>query len=187
MSTQNVKIRKGSLLVSEPMMVDNYFKRSVVLITEKSETGFVGFILNKVVDIKINEALNQFESFNHPLYFGGPVQRDTIFYIHTKGEIIEGSTIIQKGLYWGGDFEKVAEMVKANLINESEIKFFIGYSGWEPGQLEGELESEYWIVSESKVENVMSGNYKNLWGNVLKNMGNEFALLSNFPEHPQLN
>ncbi len=187
MSTQNVKLHKGSLLVSEPMMVDNYFKRSVVIITEKSETGFVGFILNKVVDMKINEALNHFENFNHRLYFGGPVQRDNIFYIHTKGEVISGSTKIQNGLYWGGDFEKVAEMVKNNLLQESDIKFFIGYSGWEPGQLEGELESESWIVSEANVDNVMSDNYKNLWGNVLKTMGNEFALLSNFPEHPQLN
>jgi putative transcriptional regulator len=180
-------IQAGSLLISEPMMSDNYFKRAVVVIAEHNESGTVGFILNKVVDIKINEALAHFESFDYPLYFGGPVQRDNIFYIHTLGESIPGSTRIIDGLYWGGDFDTVTALIKSNSINESDIKFFIGYSGWDPYQLEAEITKDAWMISKATIGSVMTQSYKDLWGNVLKTMGNEFALLSNFPEYPQLN
>ena len=88
MKTMKKKIAKpgqGSLLISEPFLLDSYFKRAVVLIGEHDQHGTIGFILNKPTDVNINDAVEDFPSFQVPLYFGGPVETDTLFYIHTIG------------------------------------------------------------------------------------------------------
>ena len=82
---------QGSLLVSEPFLLDSYFKRAVVLLSEHDSQGTLGFILNKPTDVKLNEAVDDFPEFDVPLYFGGPVETDTLFYIHTVGELITGA------------------------------------------------------------------------------------------------
>ena len=93
----------GSLLISEPFLADSCFKRSVVLLSEHDKHGTLGFILNKPTDLKLNEAVEDFPEFNVPLYFGGPVDTETLFYIHTLGNKLEGSREIAAGVFWGGD------------------------------------------------------------------------------------
>ena len=77
----------GSLLISEPLQADSFFKRSVVLVSEHDLKGTLGFILNKLTDVKLNDAVEDFPAFDAPLYFGGPVDTDTLFYIHTVGHL----------------------------------------------------------------------------------------------------
>ena len=83
--------KKGRLLVAEPFMEDPNFKRSVILLTGYSQDGVFGFMLNKPIDLKINNLIKDFPTFNAPVYFGGPVQSDSLFYIHSQGEFIEES------------------------------------------------------------------------------------------------
>jgi putative transcriptional regulator len=187
MPLNEIKPNRGRILVSEPTIGENFFNRSVVVIAEHNHEGTVGFILNKAVDLKVSEAVSDLEKIDLPLYLGGPVSRDNLFYLHTLGDQIEGSREIMKGLYWGGDFASIRNLILEGKIDDKQIKFFIGYSGWEPGQLEKEIEENSWVVAPTVKEEVMDANINDLWKKVLRGMGQDLALLSFFPENPSLN
>ncbi len=180
-------LKQGRLLVSEPFMRDNYFRRAVVILAELNEKGTVGFMLNKPVEMFVHEVIPKFSRTDHTIYFGGPVQRDQLFYVHTLGDKIANSILIAPGLLWLGDFEQVQKMVEKREIGQREIRFFIGYSGWESGQIEGEMEKKSWFVSKINREMVFDQDTKNLWGNAIKSLGKEFEPMANFPEDPMLN
>lgn len=178
---------QGSLLISEPFLLDSYFKRAVVLLSEHDSSGTLGFILNKPTDVKLNDAVEDFPQFDVPLYFGGPVETDTLFYIHTLGEKLKGAKEIVPGIWWGGDYEHLKFMIDTKQILPEQIRFYAGYSGWEPKQLEGELKEKAWLVSLADKRFTFFDNPKVLWSQVLRSMGNEYAILANFPEDPNLN
>jgi putative transcriptional regulator len=187
MDPNTIKPDKGTLLISEPFFTDPFFKRSVVLLIEHNEEGTLGFILNKPIDINLNEALDGFPDFNAKVYFGGPVRRDNLYYVHTLGEKLPGSYEVSPGLYWGGNFDILKSLINSGSVNEHDIRFFVGYSGWEPNQLDSEMNEQSWLVANSKIDYVMSEHADNLWGSILKDMGKQYAILANFPEDPSLN
>src|SRR5690606_33036284 len=117
-------------------MLDNNFKRSAVLVCDyvKAE-GTVGFILNKPLDMRVDDLVADFPEFDAEVFFGGPVQTDTIHYLHNVGELLDESTKIVDGVYWGGDFDKLKFLISQGLIEPKNIRFFVGYSGWSEGQL----------------------------------------------------
>jgi len=177
----------GMILVAEPFLLDSYFKRSVILLGEHGGEGTIGFILNKPTDMKLNDALEDFPRFDVPLYFGGPVQTDTVHFLHTLGNKLEGSKELLPGIYWGGELEALQLLIDTNQVSKDEIRFFAGYSGWNPRQLEQELQGKTWLLSKCKKEFAFSEEPNELWGNVLRSMGNRYAILANFPEDPSLN
>ncbi len=182
------KPAKGKVLISEPFLMDPNFKRSIVLLGEHNEEGSVGFILNKPTNLKLNQVLEEdFPEFDAPVFFGGPVQINTLQFIHRAGDIIDGGTQILDGLYWGGSYEVLRLLIEAKQVDPSDFRFFIGYSGWNPGQLEAELKINSWIVTSTTTENVFSNEPDKLWGDVLKKMGKKFAILASFPEDPSVN
>ncbi len=183
----NKKPAKGKFLVSEPFLEDPNFKRSVILLSEHNDEGTVGFILNKPVDAMINDAITDFPPFDSNIYFGGPVQTDTLHYIHVIGEKLPESKKIMNGIYWGGDFDILKLMIEAGQVKPSDIRFYVGYSGWGSAQLAKEIKEQSWILAPGNKQFTFSGNYKSLWRDVLKSMGKEYSILSNFPEDPSLN
>jgi putative transcriptional regulator len=185
-SLNKLKPAKGKLLIAEPFMEDPYFKRSVVLLTEYNKNGAFGFVLNKPMDISVNEVLKDFPEFNAPVFMGGPVQTDSLFYIHNQGKVIEGSQQINKDLFWAGNFDQLKQMIIDQQIFPNEITFFIGYSGWDYHQLKNEIEDESWIISDVK-SNLLDYTSHKLWQSSLQKMGPKYAMLSNFPEDPILN
>ena len=187
MAKNSLKPKRGRLLISKPYLHDPYFKRSVVLLTEHSDEGSVGFILNKQVDINIDQAIEEFPEFNSKLFLGGPVQKDSLYYIHTMGDTISESVEIGKGIYWGGNFEVLKVLIEAKKIKESELKFFMGYSGWSSDQLTNELKNDSWIVADINKTDIINSLPEKLWSVLISRMGKEYAVLANFPEHPSLN
>lgn len=182
-----LKPEKGRLLLAEPFMKDPYFKRSVVLLTEFNKEGSFGFILNKPLDVTVNDVIKEFPEFDAKVYMGGPVQTDSLFYIHNQGEFIEDSIKIANNLYWSGNYNQLKEMIIDQLIFPNEVKFFIGYSGWDYEQLINEIKQESWIIIENNYSDIKDLSNENLWYSTLQGMGGKFALLSNFPENPSLN
>ena len=126
MEKRIIKPKQGIILISEPSLHDFYFRQSIVLLAEHNEEGSFGIIINKPIEVRLNDLLKNFPDFNAPVYLGGPVKTDSIFYLHTKPKI-EGSLEIMKGLYWGGDIETIREMINLNQISENEIRFYVGY------------------------------------------------------------
>jgi len=185
--TNDIKPAKGKILISEPFLIDYYFKRSVVLLAEHNEEGSFGLILNKQVDLVLSDVLHDFPEFGAPVYLGGPVKTDSLYFIHTLGDRLENSLEITEGLYWGGDIEVVKELIILNKINSKEIKFFVGYSGWVSKQLEGELARNSWLVASIKAKQVMEANPDKLWKDSLKKLGKEYAYWANFPSDPIMN
>ena len=182
-----LKPRKGRVLLSEPFLSEPYFKRSVIILTEHNEEGSIGFILNKPLDISLPSAIPDFPKFNGSLYLGGPVNKNKLFFIHTVGNKIKGSTEIINGLFWGGDINLLIKLIEANKVSASEFRLFAGYAGWGVKQLDNEFKAKSWIVAEADVEQIMDENTNRLWGNILKTMGKEYAMIANFPENPSLN
>ncbi|MBN2485072.1 MAG: YqgE/AlgH family protein [Bacteroidales bacterium] len=179
--------QKGRILISEPFLMDNYFKRSVVLITEHNNEGTIGFVLNKPVDIPVNEVIENFPATNVELLLGGPVNTNTLHYIHTLGDIIPNSNRVIGNVFWGGDFDVVERLIRSGNLVPGQIKFFLGYSGWSPDQLEEELEDSAWLVGELPPEEIMTPMNRNYWKRHLRKLGKKYEMWSNFPEDPEMN
>lgn len=177
---------RGKLLISEPFLSDPCFKRTVILLSEHNEEGTTGFILNKPTDLSLNDGVQDFPEFDVPLYFGGPVHTDILHYIH-KVPNIEGCKEIIPGLYWGGNIEQLKVLMDTGQIKPGEIRFYAGYSGWMPNQLNSEIREKSWIISPVNVSVALNYNPASMWSEVLKSMGKEFAIIAGFPEDPGLN
>jgi len=185
--TNNIKPTKGKILISEPFLIDYYFKRSVVLLAEHNEDGSFGLILNKPVELQLSDIVKDFPSFDTPIYLGGPVKTDSLYFIHTLGNEIDDSMEISEGLFWGGDIEVVKELITIGKIGTEEIKFFVGYSGWVSKQLDGELARNSWLVANMNANDVMHSNPDKMWKKTLKTLGKDYEYWTNFPSDPTLN
>ncbi len=185
--SNNLKPVRGNILISEPLLADNYFKRSVVLLAEHNEEGSFGIIMNKPIDNKFNEIVSDFPEFGGQLFLGGPVSNSSLFFIHTLGDLIDNSLKIIDGLYWGGDIASVRELMLLRQINTNQIRFCIGYSGWGSKQLEDELQRNSWLVSGLPAETLMNTEPDKLWELALRKLGNEYSYWENFPIDPGLN
>jgi putative transcriptional regulator len=181
-----VKPSQGIILISEPSLYDFYFRQSVILLAEHSKDGSFGIIINKPIETRLNEILKDFPDFDAPLFLGGPVNTDSIFYIHTK-EGVERSMKIMDGLYWGGDIETIRNMIDLHRITKDDIRFFIGYAGWNPSQLEREIKEKSWILSHTNVDEIIRRNTSKLWNTHLKSMGQDYAIWANLPADPSFN
>lgn len=164
-------------------MLDPYFKRAAVLLCEHHEQGSLGFILNKSIDMGINDLMADFPSMDSEVYYGGPVQTDTLHYVHNIGDLLEDSVKVGDGIWWGGDFEKLKFLITSDLIKPNNIRFFVGYSGWSAGQLTDELESGSWLLADSDANYIFKTKPTELWSTAMHNKGSLFEVLANMPEN----
>ena len=177
----------GHFLISEPFMTDQNFQRTVVLLVEHGGEGSLGFVLNRRLDIGLSNLIEELPMFDAPVFMGGPVEQNTLHYVHRLGEKLPNSQQIGPGLFWGGEFEWVKDQILQGLLSPSDILFFVGYSGWGPGQLLKEIEDKAWIVAPENAGFVFQKDYSDLWRQVLKSMGPKYQIISNYPIDPRLN
>ena len=181
--------QKGSLLLSEPFMLDSHFQRSVILLCEHHpEDGSMGFVLNNRSSLMLGDLFPDMEDVHFPIYIGGPVEIESLYFIHNLGEIIPESVHLIEDIYIGGDFEQVFFLLKEGLIKPEQIKFFVGYAGWSPNQLEEEIQQNSWAVQQdfpSEIAFLSDG--EDLWKQALISLGPKYAHVAQFPQHPDLN
>jgi putative transcriptional regulator len=182
-----MKLKSGNIIVAEPFMGDPNFERTVVLLCEYTVQGAFGLILNQESDYRLNDILGSTIFVEMPLYIGGPVQKDTLHFIHKRHDLIKGGLELLPGLFWGGDFEDAVNCLNMNRLAINEIMFFIGYSGWGAGQLEDEVNRNSWMISKIDLNTILNQNPKLLWREVLKKMGGDFKVMANYPTDPRLN
>ncbi|MCB0596595.1 MAG: YqgE/AlgH family protein [Lewinellaceae bacterium] len=181
------EVSSGQVLLAEPFMLDPNFKRSAVLLCEHNEDGSVGFIMNKPLKMRIDELIDGFPEFDSEVFFGGPVQTDTIHYIHNVGDLVEDSVKVADGVYWGGDFEKLKFLIASNLVLPHNIRFFVGYSGWSEGQLNDEMGYGSWVLAEMDANYLFKSEPKKLWTQVMYNKGDTYSVIAQMPETSNFN
>jgi len=185
--SNNLKPAKGRILLSEPLMGDYYFGRSAVLLAEHNEEGSFGVIMNKPVSAKFNDVFSDFPTVDINVFMGGPVDHNHIFYIHTFGNEITDSIEISDGLFWGGDLDIIKELALLKKLNDKNIRFFIGYSGWGTNQLESELKKNSWVITNASKETLFGTHPTELWDKLMLKMGGKYRYWTKFPMDPGLN
>lgn len=178
---------KGRLLVAEPSILnDKAFNRSVIYLTEHGEDGCIGFILNRPTKFVLNDLIPEINC-DFKIYNGGPVEQENLYFIHNSPDLIPNSIQIDKNMYWGGDFETLNELLNNNVLKATDIRFFLGYSGWSVDQLKEELNESSWVVTENNYPNLLQLNSATLWKNQLMEFGGEYQIWANAPKNPALN
>lgn len=166
--TNHVVPSRGKVLISEPFLYDEMFGRSVILLVDHSTDGTMGLVLNKPLPLSLNDVLKEFKDIsNIPIYKGGPLSTDTLFYLHTLKDV-EDSLQIGKGVYLNGDFDAIRRYILQGNDIDGKIRFFLGYSGWEHDQLCQEIEENTWLIGSTSIASLMNEKGSaELWKNVL--------------------
>jgi len=180
-------IAPGTLLISDPFLKDPNFARTVVLLCEHRQEGSFGFVLNKSFNQELGDLIKDAEGLRFPVFDGGPVQKDTLHFLHQRPDQISGGIEVIDGIFWGGDFEEVLSLLKEKKLDKNDIRFFLGYSGWGEGQLSGELNEKSWITREADKRFVFNMSTPQIWKAALKDLGGEYSQMINYPTDPQLN
>jgi len=184
---QLIEPERGDLLISEPYLPDPNFDRTVVYLCEHDENGTFGFVLNKKAQVGIAEVIDEV-SYEADLFIGGPVQQDTLHYLHRDQDLSESSIKVKNDIYWGGNYDSLLERMNTKSIYTQDIRFFLGYSGWAPDQLMDEMKAKSWIVLKGATrEMIFDWDNQELWKACLKTMGGKFRLMSNYPKDPRMN
>tara|TARA_R110002073_G_scaffold72537_1_gene177075 strand:- start:35814 stop:36371 length:558 start_codon:yes stop_codon:yes gene_type:complete len=183
----SIKPSKGKLLIAEPSILnDMAFNRSVILLSEHNDEGAVGFIMNKPSNFIISDLIPEIDS-SLVIFNGGPVSTENLYFVHRMPELIPDSVEIDDGIFWGGNFDSVQELLEKDALTNDDIRFFLGYSGWSKDQLQDELDTTSWKVIENNYQNIFDISHKSLWKDELMKFGGEYQIWANAPENPTLN
>ncbi|MDP4291576.1 MAG: YqgE/AlgH family protein [Bacteroidota bacterium] len=170
----------GKILLAEPGIQDFYFKQSVILLGELDGDGAFGLIVNKRTNIRFGDIINDHHGLNPYIYLGGPVRSQNLFFIHRLPDL-PGCNLITKGVYWGGDSEIMYQMIKNKLITENEVRFFLGYAGWTPNQLETEITEKSWRVTDMSASQIFSSEQSHLWEEEMMRINPAYKVWFNMP------
>lgn len=180
-------VGRGKFLLSEPFLGDPNFDRTVILLTEDNEFGSVGFVLNKPSGISLDTVLSEVDDFSEDLYIGGPVAQDSLHFIYTGDVHVENSVEIVPGVFWGGEYDHLLELINLKVVKPEYFRFFVGYSGWGEGQLDAEIEQNSWVIKNATKEDIFSLSPESMWRLILSQMGGKYKMFSNYPTDPRLN
>lgn len=181
--------RQGGLLVAEPFLGEIYFRRSCICLAEYAEDSpAVGVVLNHPTGILLSDVIKDIRNKQPiPIYCGGPLSMDRLLFIHDiKG--LPNATRIDENLFFNGDLDEVVEWIDSGAQINGHIKFFVGYSGWDIGQLEHEMASGVWAATSR----IPQGTYflnqdENYWEECVRRLGENFRSWLLCPEMPMLN
>jgi len=176
----------GKLLIAEPFLADPSFVRSVVLLCEHGTDGTVGFVLNQATEYTLGDLVPEMFNPTLTVYKGGPVQIDTLHMLHRLPDILGGNEIAP-GVYWGGFYEALRDIINVKDFNPADIRLFVGYSGWSPGQLDTEMREGSWVVADLPENLIFAGDQENVWKQSIRTLGKDYALWENMPINPSLN
>lgn len=177
----------GIILISDPFLKDPNFMRTAVFLCEHNEEGSFGFVLNRPFEQRLDEFVPDLEGFVIPVYFGGPVQPDTLHFLHNIPALKPQAQKIFDDVYWGGDFTEVIRLIKDRQLDLDKIRFFLGYSGWSEGQLEDELEQKSWLTVKGNNKLVFGTETGEVWKEAVLQLEEQYHPIVHYPIDPQLN
>ena len=180
-------INSGDILIAKPFLQDGYFKRSVVYMCEHNDKGSLGFIVNKPQGLLLKDIFPHLKNGNFLLFEGGPVSPNQLFYTHTLGAELSDSMEIANGVYWGGNFFELSDLIEQGKVTKDNIRFYVGYSGWNAGQLDEEMKGDSWFSKSSTYLDLMKVDPEELWGHELVKINPGFKAFTDFAFDPSLN
>ena len=182
-----IKVDKGILLIAEPFMKDANFQRAVVLLCEHQETGSFGITINRPTDKPVAEYIEGIGNYTLPLYDGGPVGKDHIHFLHKLPSHIPNGNWVGEETYWGGDLEAAKYVINSGLGNDSNIRFYLGYSGWGEQQLDEEMDEKSWLTVPATGRLVFYQNKTEIWKEAVRSLGDAYTPILNYPLDPSFN
>jgi putative transcriptional regulator len=177
----------GTLLIADPFLQDPNFMRTVVFLCEHQEEGSFGFVLNRPMDVTLGQLVPELEGNDTPVFYGGPVQLDTIHFLHQLPDTIPGGLEVSEGVFWGGDFSLLVQAILKDQVDMKKLRFYLGYSGWGSGQLDNEMKTNSWLTVKAKRKLVFHKKYQEIWKDSLIELGGDYEQMVNYPTDPQLN
>ncbi len=179
-------VEKGNILIAAPFFENNYFSRAVIYMVGNDGKGSMGVILNKLTDYRTSDLLSELKGIDFPVYFGGAVEQNKLYYLHVHSELKDAQPL-GNGIYWGGDLGHLRQLLKAGEIQPGEIRFFAGYSKWGAGHLRRELDANFWMVGSMEFRQFFDTPTDKLWEKSMKGLGGKYKIWANFPENPSMN
>lgn len=178
---------QGNLLIAHPLLNDGFFNRSVIYLTSSNEEGALGFIFNFKTQFKLRDVRPQIKNGNFPIYEGGPVAKDQLFFLHTLGKDVSDSVEIKDNIYFGGDFTEMLHLIEHGKVKMHEVRFFAGYSGWGTEQLNSEIASKNWLINEQPSAELFLWNSEDLWKQQLTEIKQSYQIFANIGFDPSMN
>jgi putative transcriptional regulator len=178
---------QGQLLIAHPLLNDGFFNRSVVYLTSHNEEGAIGFCLNFKTQFLLRDVRPQINNGNFPIYEGGPVAKNQLFFLHKLGHDIPDSFAVNNNVFVGGDFNELLHMIEHGKVKTHQVRFFAGYSGWSPDQLEQEISNKHWLLNEPSDASFLTEETDDLWGNQLSEVKESYSIFANFGSDPGMN
>ena len=180
------KVEIGNILIAEPFLQGKYFSRSVIFMVEHDEKGSIGFVLNKPMAYTTSDLVTELAGLEYPVYIGGPVEQNQLYYLHNHAEVEDALQIVPR-IYWAGVFSKLTRLLQEGKIQPGEVRFFAGYSGWDAGQLDRELDENSWMVGDITPARFFEIPNDNLWEASMSGLGGRYRIWANFPKDPIMN
>lgn len=157
-------IRQGNIIISTSLLNDTSFEKTVIVIAEHNSQGSLGFIINQ----PFTRSLHELEEFKHsipvPLFTGGPVQDDMLYFLHRRADLIGDGQLIDGDVYLYGDFKTAVQLLNTGVLPVTDVKLMIGYCGWDANELEAELAEGSWLLTNASVDLVFDEEPELLWG-----------------------
>lgn len=180
----------GSLLVAEPFLSEECFNHAVILLIDHGDDNpSMGLTLNKKAGYNLSDIVDEVnKEIEVPVFSGGPVGDDRMFYLHTLPGLFKESIEVADGLYIGGDYAQVLDYVNAGYPTDGLLRFYVGYAGWEPGQLEKEIEQNVWAVTKpDEYSKLLASKPGSLWHDTVRSMGPRYRGWQLHPINPLAN
>ena len=184
-------MRPGTFLISKPFLGDPNFERTVVLLCrDEPAEGSFGLVLSRLTNLTLGDVLDlpapAHAATTMPLYLGGPVEPDTLHFVHQRVDL-PGAQELGQQVYWGGDFEMLLDLLASGAVPADEVRLFAGYSGWSAGQLAAEMQTQSWIRQPASAGKVFTLASDAFWRDILREKGGRYKVLANYPVDPSLN
>ena len=187
---KNKQYGKGSLLIANPVLPDPNFSRTVILLCNHNKQGSFGLVINRSAELKAPDLFSSIDilkSYNEKIYIGGPVSQSMVFYLYRSSQDVGDLDKVCSGVYLGSSLEALESLCLDIDKQKDNVRFYLGYSGWSGGQLDGEMEQNSWLIQSADEQIVFLDSEDLMWPKAVNSLGEEYQYLTKAPVNPQWN